>query len=259
MVSYRYPLIAREGWRIITVVSMLGLVIHIWFSALFAIPFWLTAIFLCFLFRDPARAVPPKPLAIVSPVDGKITAISHFKDPYIDREVLMIQLSMGLFDVFSTRSPMEGKVMKQWFGEKGFGDKGFGEKKLAEMGSTEKKFDVNNSEANNISGVDQAKGSEDERCETIDFGTSRPKPCRFAQWIQSDEQDDIVMAVKPSAKWFRPLCYAHSGERVGQGQRCGIIPFGALVEISVPENSRLNVKVGDQVRAGSDTIATLVH
>lgn len=245
MISYRYPLIAREGWRIIALVTFLGLVFHIWFGVLLAIPFWFIAIFLCFLFRDPARPVPPKPLAIVSPVDGKITAISHFKDPYIDREVLMIQLSMGLFDVFSTRSPMEGKVMNQWFGEKRFGVNRF------------KKGPGENSQAKQEIG-EQTIESEQESCDKKAPGT-QANICRFAQWIQSDEQDDVVMAVKPSAKWFRPLCYAHSGDRIGQGQRCGIIPFGALVEVSVPENSRLNVKVGDHVRAGSDTIATLVH
>jgi phosphatidylserine decarboxylase len=83
--------------------------------------------------------------------------------------------------------------------------------------------------------------------------------CRFAQWIQSDEQDNVVMAVKSAAGLLKPRCYSHSGDRIGQGQRCGIIPFHAVVQVSVPVNSRLEVKVGDRVRSGTDTLATLVH
>ena len=83
--------------------------------------------------------------------------------------------------------------------------------------------------------------------------------CRFAQWIQSDEQDNVVMAVKSATSIYRPRCYSRSGDRIGQGQRCGFIPFAAVVQVNVPESSRIEVKIGDVVRGGSDTLATLVH
>lgn len=81
----------------------------------------------------------------------------------------------------------------------------------------------------------------------------------FAQWIQTDEADDVVMLVKQRSHVQAPRCYAQSGDRVGQGQRCGFVPLGAAVQVLVPANCRMNVKVGDHVRAGSDIIATLVH
>ena len=81
----------------------------------------------------------------------------------------------------------------------------------------------------------------------------------FAQWIQSDEGDDVVLIVESGLLNSRPQCYAHSGERIGQGQRCGYIRFGAPVHVLIPSSSRISVAVGDQVNAGSDIIATLVH
>ena len=58
--------------------------------------------------------------------------------------------------------------------------------------------------------------------------------CQFAQWIQSDEQDNVVMAVKSASGFLKHRCYAHSGDLIGQGQRCGIIPFYAVVQVNVP-------------------------
>jgi len=81
----------------------------------------------------------------------------------------------------------------------------------------------------------------------------------FAQWIQTDEGDDVVMLVRQRSHLQAPRCYAQSGDRVGQGQRCGFVPLGAAVEVLVPANCRIGVKVGDTVNAGSDIIATLVR
>jgi phosphatidylserine decarboxylase len=56
-----------------------------------------------------------------------------------------------------------------------------------------------------------------------------------------------------------PRCYLQLGQRTGQGQRCGYVPFGSRVEVLLPAGIRVRVTVGDVVRAGSDVIATLVH
>jgi len=81
----------------------------------------------------------------------------------------------------------------------------------------------------------------------------------YAQWIQSDEKDDVVLVIEATPHSPRPQCYAQSGERIGQGQRCGFIRFGSQVDVLIPVTSRIDVKLGDTVRAGTDIIATLVH
>ncbi len=82
---------------------------------------------------------------------------------------------------------------------------------------------------------------------------------RYAIWVQTDEQDDVVLTLDVQRSFFRPRCYVHIGQRVGQGQRCGIMGFGGDVSVYVPGNSRLQSQSGDQVMAGSDVIASLVH
>jgi phosphatidylserine decarboxylase len=210
MLTYRYPLIAREGWLWIAAVAVpAGLVNY--FYGLAALPLWLGVLFLLFLFRDPARKVPAIPLGVVSPVDGKVVAIDTVYDAYLDRQALSISVKMGFTSVYSAHSPMEGKVLKQWL----------------DMPRT-------------VAGVDEEVAT-------------------YAQWIQSDEKDDLVLVIEASSSMSRPQCYAHSGERIGQGQRCGFIRFGSQVELLVPVSSRIAVSVGDQVSAGTDILATLVH
>lgn len=78
-------------------------------------------------------------------------------------------------------------------------------------------------------------------------------------WIQTDEQDDVVVRMERPSLLRNPRCYVQSGERVGQGQRCGFILFGVQVEVYVPTSSRINVQAGDRLIAGRDTLAKLVH
>ncbi|HED16798.1 MAG TPA: hypothetical protein ENI64_08315, partial [Gammaproteobacteria bacterium] len=40
-------------------------------------------------------------------------------------------------------------------------------------------------------------------------------------WIRTDEGDDIVMLLQKEGNWKPLHCYIQSGERVGQGRRCG--------------------------------------
>jgi phosphatidylserine decarboxylase len=253
MDTYHSHLIAREGWRFIAAVALAGLVLQVSVGFLFAIPFWIATLVLCLLFRDPKRIVPPKPLAIVSPVDGKVTDIDTLQDPYTEIQMVQIQLSKGFFDVMTTRSPIEGKILKQWFA-------------LVDTSadtlintSTDSEGTVNQNPENEIKLAEEDQKSCEIVSEQPPISGKRSKVCRFAQWIQSDEQDNVVMAVKSATSIFKPRCYSHSGDRIGQGQRCGIIPFTAVVHVSVPVSSRVEVKIGDTVRGGSDTLATLVH
>ncbi len=82
---------------------------------------------------------------------------------------------------------------------------------------------------------------------------------RFGIWVQTDEEDDVVMVMNRSKLFSMPQCYVQSGERIGQGQRCGFIRFGANVTVYVPENSKIDIHEGARVHAGTDIIATLIH
>ena len=82
---------------------------------------------------------------------------------------------------------------------------------------------------------------------------------RFAMWIQTDEEDDVVLVMRGLLVSRRLRCTTQVGERIGQGQRCGLVQFTATAEVLVPVNSRLATTRGSVVRSGSDIIASLVH
>ncbi|HIA07911.1 MAG TPA: hypothetical protein EYN73_02300 [Chromatiaceae bacterium] len=99
------------------------------------------------------------------------------------------------------------------------------------------------------------------RIDTDDLGVNSTPLCSargFAVWVQTDEADDVVVAMYGKGL-RRPRCYSVVGERVGQGQSCGCTPFGACIDVMVPANSRIAVEVNTTVMAGSDVLGSLVH
>lgn len=52
---------------------------------------------------------------------------------------------------------------------------------------------------------------------------------------------------------FRP----HQGERVERGQRVGLIKFGSRVDVIVPAEAELRVRVGEHVKGGSSVLAAM--
>ncbi|MGC1374256.1 MAG: phosphatidylserine decarboxylase [Candidatus Sulfotelmatobacter sp.] len=77
----------------------------------FASPAWamipvFLAIFFLWFFRDPERAIPDTPGAIVSPADGKVTSVSIGNDEKRAR----ISIFLNVFDVHVNRSPIQGTV-----------------------------------------------------------------------------------------------------------------------------------------------------
>jgi len=209
----QHTLVAREGWLLILIVALIATLVYFFAGPIIALPFILLSLLFIFLFRDPPRIIPAAALGIVSPVDGTIVVIEEVHDNFLDRKAVHFTIKMNWNGIFSTRSPVEGKVINQWSGES-----------LKEMATT----------PTNINS-------------------------KSAHWIQTDEGDDIIVCMQNDKIMRRAGCMAQTGERIGQGQRCGFIHFGANVELLIPINSRINVKKGSKVLAGSDILATLVH
>lgn len=77
--------------------------------------------------------------------------------------------------------------------------------------------------------------------------------------VQTDEGDDVIMVIRATKLLKRMSCTVHTGERVGQGQRCGFVLFGSRLEVLVPAGSRTLVQPGERVQAGASVLAHLVH
>jgi len=207
MPSNRYPLIAREAWAILSV--LLGLTVLAQFlvgPVAFVISLVLLSV-AAFLFRDPNRVIPSQPLAIVSPVHGIVTLVEEAEEIRLHNKSIRVQINMRSHDIYSFRSPIEGKVIDQW-------------------------------------------------CSSPDENESRR---HFDFQIQSDEGDTVVTAIRLKDIVRRFHMYLHSGERVGQGQRCGYFYFGGVIDVFIPLESKVQVEVGQYVESGSTILAQIIH
>jgi phosphatidylserine decarboxylase len=106
---YPHPLLAREGWPYIGASLLLSLVAS-WWLGLWSLPLWLVTLFVVQFFRDPPRAVPSQADAVLAPADGRIVKIERVRDPYLEREALLISVFMNVFNVHSNRVPVDGTV-----------------------------------------------------------------------------------------------------------------------------------------------------
>ncbi len=213
MPSNRYPFIAKEGWLLLSVLAGLVLLAFYCFSTSIAI---ISALIFClfsFLLRDPQRVIPSLPLALLSPAHGKVIEIDETEDPWlslhgIERRAKRVRIKMSSIDVYSFRSPVEGKVMEQW------------SRKCQEENGQRK----------------------------------------FAFWIRTDEGDDVVVSFRLNP--YAAVCfrvYIQSGERLGQGQRCGYLYFGGIVDVFIPMDAKIELELGQSITSGEGIIGHLIH
>jgi phosphatidylserine decarboxylase len=80
------------------------------FAGWWSLPLWVIAIFVIQFFRDPPRQVPPQPNAVLSPADGRIVKVEKVRDPYQQRDALLVSVFMNVFNVHSNRAPVDGTV-----------------------------------------------------------------------------------------------------------------------------------------------------
>ena len=113
--GYPHPLVAREGWPFLAVVLAVAIAATYAQWWLLAVLGWLATLFIAQFFRDPGRAVPAQPNAVLSPADGKIVSVGKARDPYLERQALKISVFMNVFNVHSNRSPVDGKVKNKWY------------------------------------------------------------------------------------------------------------------------------------------------
>ena len=208
MPSNKYPFIAKEAWPIL--VFIFGILYFLYFfssSSLTLLLFFIIFSITIYLFRDPFRNIPSQPLAVVSPIHGVVTKVGFAKEKRLNANTIRIRVVMRFNDIYSLRSPIEGKIIKQWY--------------------------------------NQAPNNKLHR--HLDFQ------------VQSDEGDDIVTAIRFKNFMRKSHIYLNSGERIGQGQRCGYLTFGGVIDIFIPIESKVFVEVGQHVDSGRTVLAELIH
>ncbi len=98
----------RDGIYYALALVAVAVLIGFWTLPLLAlVPLLLAAFFLWF-FRDPERAIPSTPGAVVSPADGKVTAVSTIQVAGEAR--ISISIFLNVFNVHVNRSPAAGVI-----------------------------------------------------------------------------------------------------------------------------------------------------
>jgi phosphatidylserine decarboxylase len=120
MSGYPHPIVAREGWPYLALAFAVALALSLlgWW-ALAAIA-WLAFLFVLQFFRDPPRAVPSDPNAVLAPADGRVVRVGNVRDPFVERDALLVSVFMNVFNVHSNRSPVDGEVTNVWYHRGGF-------------------------------------------------------------------------------------------------------------------------------------------
>ncbi|HEY1460790.1 MAG TPA: phosphatidylserine decarboxylase [Casimicrobiaceae bacterium] len=118
--TYPHPIIAREGWSFVAIAAIAAIALSWLGWWVLAVLAWLALLFIVQFFRDPARAIPDLPGAVLSPADGRVLLVGNARDPYLDRDALKISVFMNVFNVHSNRSPVDGTVRARWYHEGSF-------------------------------------------------------------------------------------------------------------------------------------------
>lgn len=107
----RHSAYAKEGfWLFVICVAAAVLLVK------FAGPLWALVMLipmglLFALFQDPVRDVPLRPLAVLSPVDGKVMDIGLCRSGLLDRQSLRMRIKVNHFGAYTVRAPVEGKLL----------------------------------------------------------------------------------------------------------------------------------------------------
>ena len=107
--------IHREGWKFVAIFFVVSLLLGLLWEPLMWIGFVLTA-WCAYFFRDPERLTPQDDDLVISPADGRVSAIALVTPPAElelgDQPMLRISVFMNVFNCHVNRAPMRGRVSR---------------------------------------------------------------------------------------------------------------------------------------------------
>lgn len=209
--------IHREGYRFIAIFAAVTLVLFwLGLSTLGWIGVILT-LWCAYFFRDPERVTPLRQGLVISPADGRVSAIeSVVPPPELDlpREpVVRISVFMNVFDVHVNRSPLDAMIRKITYVPGAF---------------------VN-------AELDKASTDNERQALTLELDDGRLV--------------GVVQIAGLIAR--RIVKFVSEGERLAAGQRFGLIRFGSRVDVYLPNGVAALVCVGQRAIAGETVLADL--
>jgi phosphatidylserine decarboxylase len=211
----------REGWPFAGGAAALGLA-GAWFSPSLGVAGIVLAAAIALFFRDPPRATPVRDGLIVSPGDGRITAIGPAAPPpelvpFLDdggAPRLRVSIFLSLFDVHINRAPAGGTVVASAHQPGRF-----------------------------LNAADARAGAQNERHGLV---------------IRTAGGRHLVVVQIAGLLARRIVTWTAAGDSLQAGQRFGLIRFGSRVDLYLPEGVAPLVAVGQRAVGGETVIADLM-
>lgn len=207
----------RAGWPFVALFGAVALVLFLLDIEILAWIAVLLTLWCAYFFRDPERVTPIRAGLVVSPADGRVSAIDDVIPPSeldLEREpVTRVSIFMNVFDVHVNRAPTEGRV--------------------ARIAYVAGKF-VN-------ADLDKASEDNERQAFTLELG--------------SGQKLGVVQIAGLIAR--RIVRFVSEGERLLAGQRIGLIRFGSRVDVYLPAGVNALVMIGQRAVGGETVIADL--
>jgi phosphatidylserine decarboxylase len=185
---------------------------------------WLAVLataWIAYFFRDPPRVTPLREGLIIAPADGRICAIERVSPPVELGlgESLRVRISifLSIFDVHINRAPVAGHIIRSIY--------------------------VPGSFLN--AAADKSSEENERRAIVIDSGSGSG----------ADGEIAIVQIAGLIAR--RIVTFVKEGDRIGVGERLGLIRFGSRVDLYLPPNHGALVGVGQRAVGGETVLADL--
>jgi phosphatidylserine decarboxylase len=207
----------REGWRFIAIATAVTLILY-WFGLdVLAFLALVATLWCAYFFRDPERVTPLRPGLVISPADGRISAIeSVVPPPELDlpREpVTRISVFMNVFDVHINRSPVDARIAH-----------------IAYVPGTFLSADL-----------DKASTDNERQALTLELDDGR--------------RLGVVQIAGLVAR--RIVKFVDDGDMLKAGERFGLIRFGSRVDVYLPGGANALVITGQRAVAGETVFADL--
>ena len=208
--------IRREGFPFIAVLAFLTLFFGWFWAPIFWVGLILTA-WCVYFFRDPPRVMPQADNLVISPADGRVSAVTVGMAP---RELDLgeqtrrrVSVFMSVFDCHVNRAPVGGEIRL--------------------IAYRPGKF-VN---------AELDKASEENERNSLVIETA------------AGERIGVVQIAGLVAR--RILCFVKQGETIEPGARFGLIRFGSRLDVYLPPGRQAFACVGQRAVAGETVLADL--
>lgn len=207
----------REGWRFIAIFLAASVLLFWLLSDIFGWIGLALTLWCAYFFRDPPRVTPLREGLVISPADGRVSAIARVATPpelTLDQgERIRVSIFMNVFDVHINRSPASGRIVR--------------------LAYVPGKF-IN-------AELDKASEDNERQALTIEMADG--------------ERLGVVQIAGLLARRIVP--FSREGDLLMAGQRFGLIRFGSRVDVYLPREHNALVAVGQRMIGGETVIADL--